>query len=72
MNPIFVDELVETETKLVVDNVRDVRAVCSQQGGDVGYGQVPVGLYFFFIEKVDEFIFHLFSFDPEIFQILLG
>ena len=52
MNPVFVDELVETETKLVVDNVRDVRAVCSQQGGDVGYGQVPVGVYFFFIEKM--------------------
>ena len=24
------DELVKTETKLVVDNVRDIRAVCSQ------------------------------------------
>ena len=72
MYPVFVDELVETETELVVDNVRDVRAICSQQGGYIGYGKIPVGVHFFFIEKADQFVLHLFSFDPEIFQIFLG
>ena len=40
--PVFIDELVETETEFIIDDIRYVGAVRSQEIGNVVDGKIPV------------------------------
>ena len=47
--PVFIDELVETETEFIIDDIRYVGAVRSQEIGHDVDGKIAVRVNFFFI-----------------------
>ena len=67
--PVFIDELVETETEFIIDDIRYVGAVRSQEIGNVVDGKIAVRVNFFLVKEANQLVFHFFSFFSQVLQV---